>query len=1501
MAGLDGCGKLDITDISHDNIVVIGNKVWIKADVEEKIWIYKDRPCTVIKFDDACLARMCSDRDPIPRGLLGAVEVAQILDCENADGGGGGGSESGDPDKGNERKAKTIRDGVVAGENKEKLQTAKTAVDIRSINAMGFQATAVIPSAAIIPMRSNIRTYGPYASSNFGSSCGGTQVEVNTDLAPWVFGSVGAMNGAGQSIVESSAIGLIKAETGGITIPGLPVSQFDRLGASLGGGGATLSSMNFSYGSGGISTSYEFKTYTPKFGGLNRHLIDRIKDISKNRTEQLRFLRNQQILLNKTGRKLQRFNQRFARGGNPLNNAPNNGASLQRVLIGEIYDWQKGGQRTVVGIDTMHQSVSEMVYDFDKKAYMSWDLIFGPMSKKGDGGLPRYASFEVDCHKSSPEYPNPPFAISSENSESSSSSEDPFVSGLDQYNLEITQEYLDPLTNNFEDGDHHHPGSGRGHVIDLVGGGTEVPQQGLITNFYNLDDENRYDDDYRFLGMRGPILLQSWGYDTQGKPIPNQADVENDTKEGKFKTEKLKDEFLSDWLGKPTTWPVAPIDFRFDRKRGVWVTPPGYRVVVAELKEDLDPYGTAEGQLINEDKENDKKFGPKLFDKDGEEVKATDEEESEAVIKITERLGEKYSSGTRAYCYYDTFSCEYIILNAKPKQSIRFRLIDLCENTPVDPDYGDKWTKYAGYGDKFPNNHILGIRINCEGDTIDSKGDFIGFEDIVDEDMDDKRRKEIFINLFDTCGKFGPANAYLDADGGQEAFNKWKQEAATGFGLVCDPQPENTCLLGEQGNQCSIVNDEYDSYDIIFLDGYARFVECELTQKLYSTEEDASEQYSDDEYKKENPEGNAAAEILEFYGHAGNGIEPKFYENDGGGLKEVEFRVFDPFTDYPKEKNPFIKLDEGDKVLAVFDETRKKYIIYNALKSEEKVIKFALVDNKNPSDEVCRAVLVDVEGYPIDSFDNRLNEDNFADNFITVFDGYILHGNSDPNPKYNNFGTTAFGPALGSDNFDEHINGIPLFGGDQAPPQDGNSSDWTGGPFIGFAISRPMPKEDSSASSEYEMANEMFFLESFAQIVEGKIASTQPIIESTYYLGALKTRFGQGGFIDGRIPFTRYGIDEDATKRANLRIRFPLEQHAAGKYITGDFYEEYDEGKQDVYNQVDGCKFVAKLEPMNSRVDSSEEKLFYTIIEVENIANRGKTVLTKKEKSDELNKKEVKEKKEPSDGIISEYLDGFMWDKEKSQKKYEKTTILNREDWVGKALIMKWTNENNLHIRTSLAGYDLTEGAITYQVDYAGTIAQVGEASLSMSEAGSFGQPNKLARDDKIIKDDNYTKMVFYHGLSPKAKDAELQDEDLPVMEVSNPWMTYSDSSVVGLWDEFSTGHKIEDAKYRVIYAREAPVIITAIAADSFKPYTEEVSVSITKDGVAKVFSSCPGFDKDPVDSLLEKADNSMGHGAEKGDMVTLQRVFLPQVNDKANYKYLVIGTGDPPGECTGS
>jgi hypothetical protein len=1100
--------------------------------------------------------------------------------------------------------------------------------------------------------------------------------------------------------------------------------------------------------------------------------------------------------------------------------------------MGEIYNWQNNGQRTVVGTSTLDDSIAEMVYKFEEKAYMSLDGLFGPISKKGDGNLPRYASFDAGCHKASPENPNPPFAIDSGNESASND--------LNEYNLEITQQYLDPLTNKFDEDEHHHTGGGRGHVIDLVGKGSDVPQEGLITNFYNLDDENRYSEDYRFLGMRGPLLLHSWGYDTQGKPIPNEADIENETKTGKFKTENLKDKFMSDWLGKPASWPVAPVDFRFDRKRGVWVTPPGYKVVVIELKEKLEPYGTAKAKLINKDTEKNKEFGPKLFDKDGQEVKATEEEDTKAIVNVVDRLGQKYSSGTRAYSYYDTFSCEYIILEAKQKQSIRFRIIDLCESAPVEPDYGDMWTKYAGYGDKFPNNHILGIRINCEGDTIDNKGELINHNDILDDDPE--KRKSIFINLFDTCGQFGAAYAAFDVNGGANAFNEWKQKAATGFGLLCDPEAENTCSLGEQGVQCSLIDPQYESYDIIFLDHYSRFVECELTQKLYSESND----YPDDEYKTMDPEGNAAATIFQYYGDPGNGRRPRFYKNNNGGLDEIDFRVFDPFKAADKDRNPFAKLSSGDKVLAVFDENRKKYVIYNSLKDAvSEVVKFALVQDKNFTDLEVQAILVNANNVPITTDQSKVieNQQEFDNNLIYIRDPFT---NGQGNIK------SRLGPAIGSDKFVEHMEGINL--------QDNYENELIF-PFIGFALKRSEPLSDGTAQVIYEIIT----LEHYAKFIYGKIASVKAI--DGLYLGARLYH------TDGVVPIHR---GTAALGIPNIQLIYDmLNFNGVHSYIVGDVVEQG--GSSTLDSMIDGCRFIATLDPQYS----STNKLVYRIIESEHLALNGKTLIKDYAASNDINSdKDGKGAKQglDNDKIESLYSNGFMWDKDKSPKKYENIRIRTKCGWVGQAKVTAGSC-----LETLISGLE-DNGSPLYQTISATTIAQVGEKLLTdISQPGLFGHPN-FPEDDRKIKTNDY----FYEGVNPKLIENEEQRPKFNLTP-GQQWMSFEGSKVVGIWDE-TTGPNISDSKYRILYVEEAPVIITCICNQEFEPFkADNISVE-------PIFSSSNGSNAAPIfGNLLDKVDNPLGYGAEAGDLVTVQRVFTGVVANGANYKYIVIGTGKPP------
>lgn len=845
------------------------------------------------------------------------------------------------------------------------------------------------------------------------------------------------------------------------------------------------------------------------------------------------------------------------------------------------------------------------------------------------------------------------------------------------------------------------------------------------------------------------------------------------------------------------------------------------------------------------------------------------------------------TSGTAFTAIFDEKQKKYYIwqINKKPKPSIvRFKLIEFCSTSTSEgvdltdkPDYGDDWTEYAGYMDKFPNRHILGVRINCDGNPVDKDGKILTKEDFFTEDgsqlildTDIDKAKNIFINILDTVGIHGPAHAtYKVIDGNNlnpalTNFSSWLIDASNGFGAVCEIPPEGNCTLGIHNDesstdrdQCVTTNPEFDSYEILFLDTYARFVECELTQDLYVTEEEASEKYSDDDYKKEHPEGNAAANLLDWYGDSPNGREPKFFKEGG---EPTEFRVFDPFKEAPEEKNPFINLKYGDRILAVFNENLKKYVIWQALKREEKVIKFALTYDKQVSDMTVTGVIVDQWGRPIDKKGNLIEEqENFAANFITIRDPYVSRTIAAPVPNGNlDRNLTAFGPALGSNILQEHYDGIPL------APLAGSVNDEHMPPFLGFALKRFLKNEEDEEVAIYEM----FTLEYYARYVKGKICTKLPNGDGNYFATL-------GAFREGIKPVCR-GIG--ALPRGNLIIKHPLDQFTGvHSSIGGDLKEG---AANSSYNNVDGCEFIALLD---SDV-STTNNLVYNIVESERFALEGKIKLKYQDIADTLNDDEF-ELIEDGEQMESNWYQGFMWNQTDSTANFEAVNINNREEWIDKGLFIK-----DSVVTVYLNGFDLNGNPI-YSVDNGGTIARVVQRYVSNTDPGLFGLPNGIPADDrKIAASDDFT-----DGLDPSVID----DANKPKIDLKGDqqWMTYDESIVTGLWDEtLDANGKVKNCKYQIIYAQEAPVIITATAYAEFTPENVGAVVLINVNGT--LYPSCQGVDKAPIpDPILQNVENPMGHGAKVGDWVTVQRIWTGVANLGANYKYIVIGTGHPPGD----
>ena len=132
------------------------------------------------------------------------------------------------------------------------------------------------------------------------------------------------------------------------------------------------------------------------------------------------------------------------------------------------------------------------------------------------------------------------------------------------------------------------------------------------------------------MAMRGPIMVHGWGYDLQGKPIPNsnetgvfsgqwditvnQAGFSSTTGwldenywtsgspfSGQHRKDYnlLTDDFYSGWLQQPETWPAGPIDLRWDRQRSVWTVPNSYEFAFVDLETGIGGFASGDGFVRN--------------------------------------------------------------------------------------------------------------------------------------------------------------------------------------------------------------------------------------------------------------------------------------------------------------------------------------------------------------------------------------------------------------------------------------------------------------------------------------------------------------------------------------------------------------------------------------------------------------------------------------------------------------------------------------------------------------------------------------------------------------------------------------------------------------------------------------------------------------------------------------------------------------------------------------
>ena len=535
---------------------------------------------------------------------------------------------------------------------------------------------AVIPDAAAIPLKSNKVSYGPWYAGFLG---GKTDYQRDTNFSPWSFGSAAVMQLAGAIHTIHKVTDVEVAEKGNVNTPGYPVAFLgDRAMAITGtaGGGPIITDIDVKHDISGVTTTYQFKTFTPKWGQLSKNIIDgmqrRGQAIHKNNHKLLQRL----LEPPPPNHPIYRIRKHNLMAKKPDQDPKEEGEgnTTHNMIMASSYrwdytkypdaDWTSEDVHDHYGYQQLvefgrwsddFKARSAIHNKWDSQAGVEMDGVFRPFSTDVTNHMSHYSVAGAQNYDPDPEYIDgvgyQDGEIETSFDESSGAtktnkfySKAPMPPVNDDYHMPITVKTLNPFKGKGFEGiygfeDMNGSESIR-HDINYAIRGNAWPTD---VNIAGID----HGSDYRAIALRGPLILSGWGYDLDGKPVPGAAGN--------------KQKFLDDWLRKPNTWKTGPLDVRWDNERGVWAPPPSFKLLNAKCCECVGPATTKGGwfQLVDEDD---------AYDMDGNHSEGVDsacncDTDSEQVFAMN-RTGKVILPDAKVLLYYDTREHKYYIITA---------------------------------------------------------------------------------------------------------------------------------------------------------------------------------------------------------------------------------------------------------------------------------------------------------------------------------------------------------------------------------------------------------------------------------------------------------------------------------------------------------------------------------------------------------------------------------------------------------------------------------------------------------------------------------------------------------------------------------------------------------------------------------------------------------------------------------------------------------------------
>lgn len=385
----------------------------------------------------------------------------------------------------------------------------------------------VLPKYLGVPQQSQRYSWGPWFKSTADN--GKSEVIFDTNLVPETFGSVSDLNQAGQDTASAGASELKANESGRIELAEFPEYS---IAERFSGSGPYVTDMNISIGTGGVTTSYQFNTWTPNFGKLTKYNADRISRIYKATIAALQRVRADNPKRAFKPRKFEKtdFKELSARQSANRTSA---GFSLFNLFGNPHVEGDQVNLSDAAGLSSFSLDTS-----FGCSEDQKWSPVATRSQKRGD---------DLGVYFANPDIPQ-------EESGKFSAGVCPSSRDLDPYFSEAVFGDASKMIRNSDFVAVVNSSDGKSYDLQV----RKANQVGTI-------------DQVRSVGLRGPMIVSGWGFDIANNPTPS----------------KKKDitEFDTDSVIRRENWKTGPVNLMWDEERKIWAG--GLEVITGVLDSDI--------------------------------------------------------------------------------------------------------------------------------------------------------------------------------------------------------------------------------------------------------------------------------------------------------------------------------------------------------------------------------------------------------------------------------------------------------------------------------------------------------------------------------------------------------------------------------------------------------------------------------------------------------------------------------------------------------------------------------------------------------------------------------------------------------------------------------------------------------------------------------------------------------------------------------------------------